>query len=87
MIFFSEKSCGGDPNAIYDQCDAHCPKTCEMKNGDPNCIHGCLRQGGCVCREGFVRNSAGKCIAPEECSLMQRSNMRSNRMQMFDALL
>ncbi|XP_077288595.1 zonadhesin-like [Arctopsyche grandis] len=74
----AQKECNGDPNAIFDQCDAHCPKTCEYKDGDPNCIRGCRRQGGCVCREGFVLNSKGKCIAPEECNLLPRSTLRTN---------
>lgn len=49
-------------------------KTCDDKEGNPNCVPIAMRSGGCSCREGFVKNYDGKCIPPQECCLSPKSN-------------
>ncbi|XP_077288608.1 uncharacterized protein LOC143912993 [Arctopsyche grandis] len=71
-----QKSCGDDPNAFFDQCDLDCEKTCENRNGPVDCVKGkCALEGKCLCKDGFVKNSEGKCIAPEMCDYKPRSFM------------
>ena len=43
-----------------------CPRTCLDPEGIKYCGHLEPREG-CYCRDGFVRNSAGLCIRPQEC--------------------
>ncbi|XP_039439707.1 zonadhesin-like [Culex pipiens pallens] len=55
-------------NEVYSQCGSACPATCETISGRtlPRvCPAVCIR--GCVCRAGYVRNAAGKCVLPYEC--------------------
>jgi hypothetical protein len=43
-----------------------CPRTCLDPEGRNFCGITSPREG-CYCRDGFVRNSAGRCIIPENC--------------------
>ncbi|KAL4707302.1 hypothetical protein ACJJTC_019840 [Scirpophaga incertulas] len=54
--------CG--PNASRTDCTSNCPPTCERQN--PICILSC-GPPGCQCNPGYVRDSQGNCILPENC--------------------
>ena len=55
--------CEGE-NEEFKECGSSCPNTCE--NYGEVCT-GC--NPGCMCKEGFVRNSAGVCVALSECGI------------------
>ncbi|CAH0583154.1 unnamed protein product [Chrysodeixis includens] len=63
----ASEGCNGDPNAEFSDCITACPRTCENQEDDPFCPVSCDR-GGCVCKSGFVLNTNGSCIKPEECT-------------------
>ncbi|XP_011186946.2 chymotrypsin inhibitor-like [Zeugodacus cucurbitae] len=57
-------NCG--PNEIFTLCLLGCPATCN--NPSPSgllCIQPCVL--GCECRAGFVSNSNGTCVLPQDC--------------------
>jgi hypothetical protein len=43
-----------------------CARTCLDPEGRNFCGNPAPREG-CYCRDGFVRNSAGRCVPPNEC--------------------
>lgn len=49
-------------NEEYSMCHKGCDGTC--RNRYPECP-GCV--GGCICKEGFVRNHYYRCIPYEWC--------------------
>ncbi|XP_026731701.1 zonadhesin-like [Trichoplusia ni] len=59
--------CNGDPNAMFSGCLTGCPRTCEDQEDDELCPVSC-DTGGCVCKPGFVLNTNGSCIKPEQCT-------------------
>ncbi|XP_077288618.1 zonadhesin-like isoform X2 [Arctopsyche grandis] len=71
-----QRSCNGDPNAYFDQCNLNCEKTCENRNGPDSCdTDKCTFKGKCLCKRGFVKNSQGKCVVPQMCDYKQRSSL------------
>ncbi|GFR05007.1 hypothetical protein TNCT_498982 [Trichonephila clavata] len=54
-----------DENEEYTDCGSACPPTCSNQGKNQACILLCVP--GCFCREGLVRNDAGKCVEPEDC--------------------
>ncbi|XP_073846945.1 serine protease inhibitor swm-1-like [Musca autumnalis] len=58
---FEPKECG--VNEQYTACGSVC-RTCEYRNR-MMCPLMCFM--GCECKEGLLRNSAGECVAPEDC--------------------
>lgn len=56
----------------YSQCGAHpnCQRTCDNLDGPLICPKICMP--GCVCEEGYVKNSDGLCVKPEECPVVTR---------------
>lgn len=67
-IIYLEESCNDDPNAIFDQCDLGCQKTCDNEVS-PDCKNNfCTLNGMCVCGDGFVKYNE-KCILPEFCHI------------------
>ncbi|GFY53482.1 hypothetical protein TNIN_220713 [Trichonephila inaurata madagascariensis] len=54
-------------NTKYTECGAYpfCQKTCENHDRIIPCPPICLP--GCVCKDGFVKNSEGECIAIDKC--------------------
>ncbi|XP_035227821.1 zonadhesin-like, partial [Stegodyphus dumicola] len=59
----SNDTCG--EHEIYKQCGSACPPTCANQGKVQSCSLQC--KSGCFCEDGFVRNSEGECIKPEEC--------------------
>ncbi|XP_077288623.1 rh5-interacting protein-like [Arctopsyche grandis] len=70
-----QESCNGDPNAYYEQCDIRCrQKTCEFPNGPTICTPGvCVKNGDCVCKDGYVLGPNNKCIPLEYCDYRPKS--------------
>lgn len=56
-----------NPNEVFGDCGDMCPKTCANKDNFMPCPGRCNKNGGCVCRQGFVRGPDRKCIKPEDC--------------------
>ncbi|KFM77647.1 Zonadhesin, partial [Stegodyphus mimosarum] len=56
-------TCG--KHEVYKQCGSACPPTCANQGRVQSCTQQCI--SGCFCKDGFVRNSEGQCIKPEEC--------------------
>ncbi|KAJ0174465.1 hypothetical protein K1T71_009573 [Dendrolimus kikuchii] len=52
-------------NEVYKECGSACPKTCAADSEDTICTEQCVV--GCFCKDGYVRNSADKCILPSDC--------------------
>ena len=66
-IIFKAITCGA--NEIFDT-RKDCPRSCLDPEGKAKC--GIIRpREGCYCRDGFVRNSAGKCVKPDECGCVK----------------
>ena len=53
-------------NEEYTDCGT-CEQTCDTLNVSVVCDRQC-RVGSCMCWKGFVRDAAGNCIAPSQCS-------------------
>ncbi|XP_077290871.1 zonadhesin-like [Arctopsyche grandis] len=55
---------GCGKNEVYSQCTGHCEGTCD--NPHPACPYIC--QSGCICRPGYLRNTAtGLCVPADSC--------------------
>ncbi|KAG8181902.1 hypothetical protein JTE90_026060 [Oedothorax gibbosus] len=60
----SKAVCG--KNQVYQECGTACPLTCENLGNPPKvCTLQCVV--GCACQEGYVKNSEGECVKPEQC--------------------
>ncbi|GFW45573.1 tissue factor pathway inhibitor [Trichonephila clavipes] len=59
-----EQVCG--ENEQFNACGTDCPLTCDNYDNPPRVCNMMCRIG-CECKEGFVRNRAGKCVKPEQC--------------------
>ncbi|GFR11833.1 tissue factor pathway inhibitor [Trichonephila clavata] len=59
-----EQVCG--VNEQFNSCGTDCPLTCDNYDNPPRVCNMMCRIG-CECKEGFVRNRAGKCVKPEQC--------------------
>lgn len=72
MFFLVLAKCP-NPNEVYDPCDAPCPpRRCSFnatlvkckappKLGDEDCV------AGCRCKDGFLRDNNGVCVARDKC--------------------
>ncbi|BES96307.1 Hypothetical protein NTJ_09116 [Nesidiocoris tenuis] len=63
-----DKACSATENKVYTHCEPSTPITCQNmhKKGREQSEKICY--GGCVCKRGFVLDSAsGACVRPEEC--------------------
>jgi hypothetical protein len=63
LIILIAVTCG--QNEIFDT-RAECPRTCLDPQGIKFCGVRTPRES-CYCRDGYVRNSAGRCVKLEEC--------------------
>ncbi|XP_054089252.1 chymotrypsin inhibitor-like [Zeugodacus cucurbitae] len=55
-----------EENEVFTLCLLGCPATCN--NPNPSgilCVQPCVL--GCQCRAGYIRNSQGRCVQPEDC--------------------
>ncbi|RWS23625.1 scavenger receptor cysteine-rich protein-like protein [Leptotrombidium deliense] len=63
-----ETEIGCKENEEYTHCGTACPDTCQnYKNKHRICTYECVI--GCKCKDGYVRNSNGKCLHPNQCSI------------------
>ncbi|KAG8198783.1 hypothetical protein JTE90_007093 [Oedothorax gibbosus] len=53
------------PNEQLSDCDAHCQKNCTNFAKPFPCPSICVK--GCICKEGLVRDTSGKCVEPKKC--------------------
>ncbi|CAL1267801.1 unnamed protein product [Larinioides sclopetarius] len=60
--------CGG--NEEFKQCGTACPANCTSPR--PSCQTNCVR--GCFCRLGFIRDTFGRCVRPEQCPVVCSEN-------------
>lgn len=58
-----QTKCGA--NETYSQCDSECARNCFDDNKRQMCPTICHR--GCFCKDGFKRESSGRCVLPAEC--------------------
>jgi hypothetical protein len=57
-------ACGN--NEEYSECGANgCQNTCENPTLSQVCRAMCI--AGCVCKEGYLRDSNGNCVAAKKC--------------------
>ncbi|XP_077288590.1 zonadhesin-like [Arctopsyche grandis] len=57
-------------NQVFTACgNDGCQATC-LRPTPPDCVGTCTTGGGCVCRPGFVKNSAGNCITQGSCPVV-----------------
>nr|UPQ64758.1 zonadhesin-like protein 2 [Plectrocnemia conspersa] len=60
------KYCGCGQNEEYSECGNNgCQNTCENPTLSWACKGIC--NPGCICREGYLRNTDGKCVLPKDC--------------------
>jgi len=60
----SKAVCG--KNQEYQECGTACPLTCDNLDNPPKvCTLQCVI--GCACQKGYVKNSEGECVLPEQC--------------------
>lgn len=59
----TDESCGN--NQYYTLCGTACPKTCDNMKIEM-CTSQCV--AGCFCEEPFVKDDAGTCVHPLECT-------------------
>ncbi|GFU13365.1 papilin [Nephila pilipes] len=59
-----EQVCG--ENEHFNECGTDCPLTCDNYEDAPLVCNFMCRIG-CECKKGFVKNSNGKCVRPEQC--------------------
>lgn len=62
------------PNERYEECPDHVckPKKCSEAGFPLNCTAGngdkpCPGKPGCICNDGFLRDSSGVCVPRKEC--------------------
>lgn len=65
------KECPVDPrkcpvNSDYNTCPSPCFTSCQKPVPATGCIESC-DPAGCVCRDGFVKNSKNECVERFEC--------------------
>ena len=53
------------PNQVFKECGTACPLTCENYGTVFPCTRQCVAE--CQCIDGYVLNSEGVCILPEDC--------------------
>ncbi|GFV25842.1 hypothetical protein TNCV_3868101 [Trichonephila clavipes] len=54
-----------ESNEVFKECGSACPPTCTNRRGQRQCQERCVR--GCFCRDGLVRDPAGKCVPLTMC--------------------
>lgn len=55
-------------NETYTPCVSPCPITCANKDQEPiKCPAVCKKEGGCVCKSGYIQGWNQNCIKPEDC--------------------
>ncbi|GFV25843.1 chymotrypsin inhibitor [Trichonephila clavipes] len=59
-------------NEEFKECGTACPLSCSNRTEKRVCPAVCVR--GCFCKEGFVRDSRGKCILARLCPLVCGEN-------------
>jgi len=52
-------------NEIFLSCGTACPATCANPHPSPVCTRNCVI--GCFCKEGFLKNGNGLCVAAANC--------------------
>ncbi|KAK0412638.1 hypothetical protein QR680_006324 [Steinernema hermaphroditum] len=57
------KECNGE-NERFFPCGA-CDGTCDVPH--PACPRICYEDGGCGCKDGYVRDASTKCILEKDC--------------------
>jgi len=50
---------------IFHPCGTACPATCANPHPSPVCTRNCVI--GCFCKEGFLKNAQGVCVAAANC--------------------
>ncbi|KAL7041286.1 hypothetical protein ACKWTF_000706 [Chironomus riparius] len=61
------KPCG--TNELYSNCGANgCQSTCANPTLNLVCKGTCI--AGCICKEGYLRDSNGKCILAKDCPII-----------------
>lgn len=64
-------NCG--PNEVYSGCgDNGCQKRCNRLDVT-GCIPTC-RTAACICANGYVKNTAGVCVAVSDCRMLKHFN-------------
>ncbi|XP_055930162.1 zonadhesin-like [Argiope bruennichi] len=61
-----------EENEEFKECGTACPATCTNPNQPRDCPKSCMK--GCFCKDGFVRDSAGKCVHPQFCPIVCNEN-------------
>ncbi|CAL1289392.1 unnamed protein product [Larinioides sclopetarius] len=57
---------------VYSECQGHCERTCSDLDKPSFCAPNvCV--GSCVCGEGLVRGSDGKCVSADSCTGTERA--------------
>ncbi|XP_063993885.1 tenascin-like [Diachasmimorpha longicaudata] len=59
------RRCTGGPNDECTFCGSACPPTCD-RSSTMLCTPEC-RVNVCQCRRGYLRNSEGQCVRPDQC--------------------
>jgi hypothetical protein len=52
-------------NELFHSCGTACPATCANPHPSPKCTRQCVI--GCFCKEGFLKNAHGVCVAAANC--------------------
>jgi len=52
-------------NEVFLTCGTACPATCANPHPSPVCTRNCVI--GCFCKEGFLKNAQGVCVAAANC--------------------
>lgn len=79
------RQCKDDPNAIIVPCGDPCPLTCENKDdpGPRPCAAICI-VNGCKCKDGYVKDKAGKCTLAKNCPPVSVPPLKCRTNEIFD---